>query len=838
MPAQKIFVGQRAKFFEDRKAAYAEAVRNDTRKDFIANAQREFLNRWGPLLPLDVELDQAVLDAVDDNTVSKEYPVPVEEEMEAEEYKKKKKEYDEYRKKLEERKGQIARRFKSDWEEENTRLTRDPKDPWNLLLLRLNGTLESKKPRLEPAVNFWYRDNKQLVREAVEKEQEGKKKKNTDTPNLYMSKARRMFVELDDEVQKEYKERAEAEHKETLKEWDALLTGPPSTDPADRQRCINRLVRFVKPILDGIAERTGFVVSLIAGGPEPQDGGRLNCVSVHSGTTTGDVKMDWARSELGTWKKVIFPSLATFCRKVYSVEECRSRALPMDCDTEEDEAAKTQDDSLHAVGANLEEVSEQGVEVYSGIRNGKAQAEKTDKAIPTAPNKDSDATPTASTSTPKVQEPAHTESEVTQHRSTTKQKPKKPAKRGRKRRASPAPSPSPLRSPSSARSPPPAQSRTRARRAASSPIRHDSPDSPSVATRPHAIRGRARARMMVSSPIRHDSPPNSPQVPAVGAPPFSPPRETSLPPSPLMTPVRGLSPMGTPPRTPIPAPSPRIQPVDVDEEMADDGAAVTDKLQERESGAEAKARRNVRAQKEADSKAVSSARVRGKRQASSEGETNIRRKKARTMGRVEEGSNGGAVTSEGAGGSEEVVELPDSAPEYVVRTYEVITKDTALAVTGFERLVSRWLEFEVKAEYADCPRLKTVGRPEWVGQWFGRHRNPGYAPKHDAFNVLERFWKWWKGIQPEWRQFTERGRPVAEAYDTDRDRSSKEWQHIRRSGPNGLSSVVACLAFVAANVPWMPTKTGREKARKVEVQEALADAVRDVTFVLEVLGSL
>ncbi|KAL0567299.1 hypothetical protein V5O48_014692 [Marasmius crinis-equi] len=92
MPAQKIFVGQRVKFFEDRKAAYAEAVKNDTKKDFLANTQREFFLQWPPLLPLSVELDQATLDAIDSNTVASEYPVPVEDELGQEEYQKRKQE--------------------------------------------------------------------------------------------------------------------------------------------------------------------------------------------------------------------------------------------------------------------------------------------------------------------------------------------------------------------------------------------------------------------------------------------------------------------------------------------------------------------------------------------------------------------------------------------------------------------------------------------------------------------------------------------------------------------------------------------------------------------------
>ena len=43
-------------------------------------------------------------------------------------------------------------------------------------------------------------------------------------------------------------------------------------------RAIEAIARFVQPVLEGIFLRTGWPVSLFAGGPEPADGGRLNLV--------------------------------------------------------------------------------------------------------------------------------------------------------------------------------------------------------------------------------------------------------------------------------------------------------------------------------------------------------------------------------------------------------------------------------------------------------------------------------------------------------------------------------------------------------------------------------
>jgi len=52
-------------------------------------------------------------------------------------------------------------------------------------------------------------------------------------------------------------------------------------------RCIQNLTKFVQPILDGICAVTGWKVSLIAGGPEPSQGGRLNMIRYANDAFTG-----------------------------------------------------------------------------------------------------------------------------------------------------------------------------------------------------------------------------------------------------------------------------------------------------------------------------------------------------------------------------------------------------------------------------------------------------------------------------------------------------------------------------------------------------------------------
>lgn len=102
-------------------------------------------------------------------------------------------------------------------------------------------------------------------------------------------------------------------------------------------RIINCIPKFIEPILDLIADHTGWKLTMIAGGPEPADGGRLNVIryfclkkstqflhalmhmllSVHSGVTTGSVKMNYGRSERIAYKEQLVPSFGRFLAKCY-----------------------------------------------------------------------------------------------------------------------------------------------------------------------------------------------------------------------------------------------------------------------------------------------------------------------------------------------------------------------------------------------------------------------------------------------------------------------------------------------------------------------------------------
>ncbi|KAF9522755.1 hypothetical protein CPB83DRAFT_899379 [Crepidotus variabilis] len=135
---------------------------------------------------------------------------------------------------------------------------------------------------------------------------------------------------LEKEEQKEWEELAAEEHKNVCNAIDAKMNAPPPTDAAERQQIINRLPAFAQPILDLMAEYTGWKMTLVAGGPEPADNGRLNVVSIHSGVVKGTIKQNFGQSEWRLYKEFVVPVFAHFLKKCYTLEECRASALPAD----------------------------------------------------------------------------------------------------------------------------------------------------------------------------------------------------------------------------------------------------------------------------------------------------------------------------------------------------------------------------------------------------------------------------------------------------------------------------------------------------------------------------
>ncbi|KAF9036139.1 hypothetical protein BJ165DRAFT_1533000 [Panaeolus papilionaceus] len=311
----------RKAFLETQRALYNAAYEIGDAKNCIANVFRRYCKRFPRTLPEDVDPSQEELEAVrddeadeednDDNLDLSSYP---EEErakilearaVEARAIKKLKARIQRW----------LNYRYIKDHAVITKREARLKDNPFYHLFLILDGKRD-KKPSKRSAINVWSRRHSKAiearVRARIKKE---------------------MFDDLDQEDKDYYEFMSKEELKTAIAQWEEdRKSNAPSTSPEARQRCIDALNRVIQPLLDAICEATGWKVSLIAGGPEPARGGQLGMKMIHSGTTSGEVKMDFGRAEHERLALYLYPMFADFMKKCYSVKECQSRALHRDED--------------------------------------------------------------------------------------------------------------------------------------------------------------------------------------------------------------------------------------------------------------------------------------------------------------------------------------------------------------------------------------------------------------------------------------------------------------------------------------------------------------------------
>ncbi|PPQ97627.1 hypothetical protein CVT26_002550 [Gymnopilus dilepis] len=136
----------------------------------------------------------------------------------------------------------------------------------------------------------------------------------------------------------------------------------------------------------------------------------------------------------------------------------------------------------------------------------------------------------------------------------------------------------------------------------------------------------------------------------------------------------------------------------------------------------------------------------------------------------------------------------------------------------WEALLAAWLEFEASYEFqgGDSSKLGSTHRPSIIGDWIRRHRLATWRPSFDPFEFEERFWMWWKSLQPAWRTI-------------DQEAPSRlvegGWEVLDKAGTNGIASVVAALFFWGHCLG-----AGREST-----QTSWIHAVEDASWVLQQL---
>lgn len=164
-----------------------------------------------------------------------------------------------------------------------------------ILMAKLTGNV-LHKPHQRTAYNLWGPQNRCFVDPIFnERVREGNIPVKQQAA-LRSAVYKELFDELPEDKRRDWIKQAEEEHKIALKKAEDVWSAGPSAAPEDRQRyapyyahlnpflstvynrVIESLPQFMQPILDLIADHTGWKILLITGGPEPADGGRLNIV--------------------------------------------------------------------------------------------------------------------------------------------------------------------------------------------------------------------------------------------------------------------------------------------------------------------------------------------------------------------------------------------------------------------------------------------------------------------------------------------------------------------------------------------------------------------------------
>ncbi|KAJ7053399.1 hypothetical protein C8F01DRAFT_991784 [Mycena amicta] len=136
--------------------------------------------------------------------------------------------------------------------------------------------------------------------------------------------------------------------------------------------------------------------------------------------------------------------------------------------------------------------------------------------------------------------------------------------------------------------------------------------------------------------------------------------------------------------------------------------------------------------------------------------------------------------------------------------------------------LAAYFSLEAAYGYANgTGRLATEHRPQQVAAWMRAKRiaRPAYCGITDTTAFGTKFWAWWMGNQPAWRETTGEGRPGSA------ERKGESWGGLVAPGVNGMLTAVVMLYWWGCE----------DKTRDAWPTYDWVDAVLDVGRVCESL---
>ncbi|KAK7019223.1 SERTA domain-containing protein 3 [Paramarasmius palmivorus] len=872
MPNPGSFKGAQLAFLENERAGYETAHKEGVGAEHVADIIRRFLLRFSVTKPLDYEPCAEELAAVDD---TKPYPELVEPKqtdgMSDEVYDKLLEEFQRLKDLETMRVKQIQRWFNYQY---NNPKHRDDKDPDALasLFSQLTGATPGPGCR-RPAWQVFARTNAKAIDEKVndriaelkaEAQNTGKtvdfKKGENATLRIRQGVIKAEFEKLNKADQDKYFRMAKEEHDERVRKWRETQNAPFSTDPEARQRCIERIAAFIEPILNGLMEATGWHCTLIAGGPEPADNGRLNMISCHSGETKDPKPLNFGSANRILYQKCVVPTFAAYLQRAFAPEDCLAVALK---NPGPSLATLVGDDVNHdvvhgpvvlpvpltgplsaatAASASVNSSSNPSTSNFSTSDSSHSRTSTSTKPLkrPLPPNEPTFSVSSKSAHLPSASKPSKTNpswATVAQAGSsvarrslpgTSKFKPtlavkdqrailarsgaKGKGKQAKERSLSPV-FPSPPPPPSSTFSSPPPQASS----AFSSPPSSPAPSLSNVSSPPPSplpFKRKGRTASFSSQSGRASSPID---IDLMSSPERSPVKKT----------YKGRKPKDKSGFLGVVLPSANWK----KEECAVEEVL---KMEEEEPML------LLKKEEEEEVFLSSPATTSTKRLSNSLPEPSSSSKSPRL--KLGFDSHNYQVDIPRAGRQEDYILKIMELAEEVGINHKL--RSILLAYLGLEKKNS----FR-PVRYND--RLASVDRPDEIGDWIARARRPGYRPifflKGGSIHLpgleifVREFNAWYRSLQPHWRIENETyvegevrlsrtpGREII---------SREEWPDLYKTGTNGVGSIVAAICWWKDALQRLPEGTPREQQRKVKQLRAYKAAVDDVEYTFWAMESL
>lgn len=135
------------------------------------------------------------------------------------------------------------------------------------------------------------------------------------------------------------------------------------------------------------------------------------------------------------------------------------------------------------------------------------------------------------------------------------------------------------------------------------------------------------------------------------------------------------------------------------------------------------------------------------------------------------------------------------SPEWVALVTKLVDFEEVLGFHNMVSLISCRNALRTLMAVHQHGRLDCVNRPEVVHIWLKNGRKYTAPPK--ITNVVEynqSWWKWWKMLQPEWWQTTQKNNVLSHKV----PESGEEWSRTCQGGTNGFYMIIPTLAWWVA----------------------------------------